>query len=169
MIINYSQIVGSQIVAMREQQAVGKVADLVLQKSDLKIKAVLLDKTFFFNPQKVVTFGDIIEYDKNALIIQNSDQIVNLEEVVTVAKAVKSKSYGVRQKVFTKSKKIVGYVYDYSIESSNGMLYNLYVKYLLADRLIARSSILEFTGNSFIIEDDYQLAKNNTIDNLAEA
>lgn len=160
MIVSYSQIVGSQVLAINEQRTVGKIADLVLQKSDLKVKAALLHKSFFFNKQLVITYDDVVEYDKSALVIQSEDNIVDTSEVVSIIQAIKSKLTGTGQKVFTKSKKFVGTAYDYTIESSNGLIYSIYVKHMLSDRIISRSCIIELKDNCFIIEDDFELVKN---------
>ena len=160
MIVSYSQIVGSQVLAIKEQKTAGKVADLVLQKSDLKIKAALLYKPFFFSQQKIIAYDDIVEYDKNALIIQSENDIIPLGEVVSVEQAFKAKLAGSSYKVYTKSKKYVGSVYDYTLESDTGLIFAIYVKYMLSDRIISRSNIIEIKDHHFVIDDDFELVKN---------
>ncbi len=161
MIVSYSQIIGSDVLSINEQKSVGKISDLVLQKSDLKVKAALLRQSFFYVPQKLVTYNDIIDFDNNAIVIQTEDNIVTLKEVIAVQKAIQASLCGINQKVMTKSGSLVGRVYDYTIDSTSGMIYSLYVHKLLLDKIIPRSIILELEKNIFLIEDDYELITNN--------
>lgn len=169
MIVSFSQVIGSDVLSVKEQKAVARVCDIVIQKTDLKIKAVLLSASLFSFAKKVITFDDISEFDTNAVVIQNEDDIVPLGEVVTVEQAIKSKLHGVGQKVMTKSKKMVGNVYDYTFDSESGLIYALHVRYLLTDRVINRASIIEISSNIFIIEDDFELVKNSAVGEAAEA
>lgn len=161
MIISYSQIVGKDILAIDEQKTVGKISDIVIQKNDLKIKGFVLHSSFFFNSPKAISFGDIVEVDQKAVVTQNQNNVLSLKELVSMDKAIKSKLYGLKQRVVTKSGKDIGYVYDYTIESSSGMIYSLYVKKYFSEKIIPRSIILEIKNNKYLIEDDYELIKNS--------
>ncbi|OQB06259.1 MAG: PRC-barrel domain protein [bacterium ADurb.Bin212] len=161
MIVSYSQIIGSEILAINEQKTVGKVSDVVIQKNDLKIKGFLLHSPFFFVPPKAIAFGDILEIDNRAVVTQKDENILPLKELVSIEKSIKSKLCGVKQRVVTKSGTAVGVVYDYTIESSTGLIYSLYVKKFLTEKIIPRSIILELKENIYTIEDDYELIKNS--------
>lgn len=161
MIVSYSQIIGSEILAINEQKTVGKVSDIVIQKSDLKIKGLVLQSPFFFVAPKAIAFGDVLEIDNRAVVTQREDNILPLKELVSIEKAIKSKQCGLKQKIITKSGTDVGYVYDYTIESGTGLIYSLYVKKFLTEKIIPRSIILELKDNVYIIEDDYELIKNS--------
>ncbi len=160
MILSYSQIISNDVLSINEQKSVGKVSDIVLQKTDLKIKAALLQQNFFFLPQKLVSFNDIVDFDSNALVIRTEDSVTLLKDMIAAQKAIKADLCGVNQKVITKSGSFVGKVYDYTIESTSGMIYSLYIRKLFSEKIIPRSIILELNGNTFIIEDDYELVKN---------
>ena len=157
MIVSYSQIIGSNILCIDEQAALGKVADIVLQKSDMKIKALLLHSAFFFVPPKVVIFDDITDFDRKAVIVQKEDDIVPINELVSVKQTLKAKMHGVRQRVYTKSGKYLGTVYDYTIDSASGLIYSIYVKHLLSDRILPRTVIRELNQKGYIVDDDYEL------------
>lgn len=161
MIVSYSQIVGSEILAINEQKTVGTVSEIALQKNDLKVKGFLLHSKYFFTTQKAITFNDIVEIGNSALVTQTTDNILPLKELVSIQKAIKAKLCGVNQRVVTKSGAIVGRVYDYTIESTTGMIYSLYIKHFFSDKIIPRSIILELKNNIYIIEDDYELIKNS--------
>ncbi len=168
MIVSYSQLIGNDILSIDEQKSAGRVADLVIQKTDLKIKAALVGKHFFWLPQKAVIFDDIVDINQSALVVQNSENIIRLKELLAIQKAIQSKCLGINQKVITKSGSAVGIVYDYTFDSTSGLLYSLHVKKFLTDKIIPRSIIVEYNNNIFIIDDDYELVKNtNTVPETA--
>lgn len=162
MIVSYSQIVGSQILAIEEQASVGRIADIVLQKSDIKVKAVLLASAVFFVPPKVVTFDDIVDFDNRAVVVQKEDDVVPLKEVISIQQAIKAKMKGAKHKVYTKSGKFVGTVYDYTFDSQSGLLYSLFVKHLMTDRIIPRTVICELNEKGFIIDNDFELIRSTS-------
>lgn len=167
MILSYSQIVGSDVLAIEDQASIGRVADLVLQKSDMKVKALLLHSRFFFVAPQAITFDDIVDFDTRAVIIQGEEDAVPLKELVSIQQALKAKMNGVKQKVYTKSGKFIGTVYDYTIESGSGLVYTLFVKHLVSDRIIPRSVICELSSKGYIIDDDFELVKSSVT--VAEA
>ncbi len=166
MIVSYNQIIGSSVLSVKEQKLCGKVAEVVLQKTDLKIKALILKKPYFLMREKAVSFSDILEFDKKIVVVNDEDSITDISELISVGEALKNRLKGRGQKTYTKSGKFIGIVYDYTIDSQSGLIYNLSVKNLLSDKLISRSSIIELKGSCFIIEDDYMLVKN--VESVAE-
>lgn len=160
MIVSYSQIVGSQVLSIEEQSSIGRVSDIVLQKSDIKVKAVLLGTAVFFVTPRVVTFDDIVDFDSRAVVIQKEDDAVSLAEVVSIKQAIKAGMKGVRHKVYTKAGKLVGTVYDYTLDSTSGLIYSLYIRHLLSERIIPRTVICELNDKGFIIDDDFELVRN---------
>lgn len=160
MIISYNQIVGSSVLAINEQASIGRIADIVLQKSDIKVRALLLHSPFFFVTPKAVTFDDIVDFDTKAVIVQDSDAVVSLNELVSIKQAIAAKMKGIRQKVYTKKGKLIGTVYDYTFESTSGLVYSLFVKHMLSDRIIPRTVICELNAKGFIIDDDFELIRN---------
>ena len=160
MIVSYSQTVHSALLAIEEQASIGRIADVVLQKTDLKVKGLILSVPFFFIKPRIVTFDDIIDFDKNAVVIQSAENAVPLAELVSIQQAINSGMRGVKHKVFTKQGKFVGNVYDYTFESSSGLIYSLYVKRLVTDRIIPRTVICELNEKGFIIDDDFELVRN---------
>lgn len=160
MIVKYTQIVHSPVYEIRAQQNLGNVLDLVIQKSDLSIKAaVVRTGPFFFSPKKVVGMTDIVEFSGNAVIVQDEDSAVPIKESIRIAEAIADRMYGVGQIVVTKSGKLIGRVYDYTFHNETGIIEKFYVKSLIHDRIISRTAVVKLDRKRMTIEDDFEMIK----------
>ncbi len=159
MIIRYSQVIHSPIIEIKTQSLLGKVLDIVLQKSDFSIKALLVKPSIFSFEKLVVTDADILEIVNNAVLVNDDNSISPLKDSPRVVQSIEAKAYGINQKVITKSGKVVGRVHDYTFDSQILKVINLYVKSLVSDRIIPSGSIHKFEKGKVIIDDDYEVAK----------
>jgi len=159
MIIRYSQVIHSPIIEIKTQSLLGKVLDIVLQKSDFSIKALLVKPSIFSFEKLVVTDADILEIVNNAVLVNDDNSISPLKDSPRVVQSIEAKAYGINQKVITKSGKVVGRVHDYTFDSQILKVINLYVKSLVSDRIIPSGSIQKFEKGKVIIDDDYEVAK----------
>ena len=159
MIVRYSQVIHSPIVEIKTQTLLGKVLDIVLQKSDFSVKAVLVKPSILSLEKLVVTDADILEIVNNAVLVNDEDSASPLKDSPRVVQSIEAKAYGVNQKVVTKSGKVVGRVHDYTFDSQLLKVINLYVKSMISDRIIPATSIHKFEKGKVIIDDDYEVAK----------
>ncbi len=162
MITRYSQVMHSQVVTLDEQQSLGSVTDIVLNKTDFTIKAFLIRTMPVIPMHKVISFSDVVEIASNAVLVQNEDAVSDMKDSVRVKEAIKAKIHGIGQRVYTKSKKFIGVVYDYTIHSETGKIIKIYVKTLLSDRIIGTETILKFEGKKIIIEDEFETITNKS-------
>jgi sporulation protein YlmC with PRC-barrel domain len=157
MIVKYSQIIHSPVLELKGQTRLGIVADLVIQKSDLTIKAVIVKNGLLNVNTRIATNADIIELNSGSVILRDDDSLVTFSEAERVKEAIKDKMYGVSQKVRTKSGKSIGRVYDYTIDNATCAIQKFYVKSLLDDRIISVGSIIKFEGKNITVKDDFEL------------
>lgn len=163
MIVKYSQIVGAPLLSLDDQKKIGKVLDIVLQKSDISIKGLIVKTGLILPLKKIVSSADIIETTNSAIVVKDESVLLPEKELPQISEAIKKKMFGVSQKVVTKSGTRIGYVYDYTLESESMMLSSIYVKNMLSDRIISRSAISEIEGKKIIIDDDFEIIKNTEI------
>ena len=159
MIVRYSQVVHSPIVEIRSQSLLGKVSEVVLQKSDFSVKAVLFKSSPLSLERRVVTETDILEITPQAVLVNDENSSESLSESPRVQQSLKTKSFGVGQKVVTKSKKRVGRVVDFTFDSQIMKIQNLYVKSMLSDRIIPSTVIEKVEGKTITISDDFEVSK----------
>lgn len=157
MIVQYSQIVHSPVLELKNQTKLGTAQDLVIQKSDLSIKAVIIKSSLFNLTTRVATSADIVELNSGSVIVRDDDSLVSLSEAERVKEALADKMCGISQKVKTKSGKSIGKVYDYTLDSTTFALQKIYVKSILDERIISVSSIIKFEGKNIVVKDDFEL------------
>lgn len=157
MIIKYSQIIHSPVLELRGQTRLGVATDLVIQKSDLIIKAVIVKNGLFNINTKVATNTDIVELNSGSVILRDDDSLVTLAYAERIREAIADKMYGIGQSVKTKSGKYIGKVYDYTIDNATCSIQKLFAKSLLDDRIISVSSITKFEGKNITVKDDFEL------------
>jgi len=159
MIVRYSQVIHSPIVEIKTQTLLGKVLDIVLQKSDFSVKAILVKPSIISLQKLVVTDADILEIVNNAVLVNDEDSISPLQDSPRVVQSIDAKAFGINQKVVTKSGKTVGRVHDYTFDSQLLKVINLYVKSIVTDRIIPSTSIQKFEKGKIYIDDDFEVAK----------
>lgn len=157
MIVKYSQIIHSPVLELKGQTRLGVASDLVIQKSDLSIKAVIVKYGLLNVNTRVATNTDIIELNSGSVIVRDDGSVVSLSEAERVREAISDKMYGIGQRVNTKSGKYIGRVYDYTLDNTTLSLHKLYVKSLLDERIISVSSIIKFEGKNIKVKDDFEL------------
>jgi len=160
MITRYSQILNSPVITLDEQVNLGVVSDIVLNKTDFTIKAFLVRTMPIIPIRKVVSFSDVVEVASNAVLVQNDDSICDMRDSVRVREALKAKAHGIGQRVYTKSRKFIGVVYDYTIHSETGKIMKLYVKTWISDRIIGTETVYKIDGKRIIIEDEFETISN---------
>lgn len=160
MIVRYTQIIHSPVFELRAQQTLGRVLDIVIQKSDLSVKAVIVrEGPFFFSAKKSVSMTDITEFSSSAVLVNDENSAVPIKESIRVAEAIRDNMFGIGQIVVTKSGKVVGRVYDYTFHNESGIIEKFYVKSMLSDRIISRTAVLKLDGKRMTIEDDFEVIK----------
>ncbi len=157
MIVKYSQIIHSPVVELKNQSRLGVTSDLVIQKSDLTIKGAIVRTGLFGLIKKAAAESDIVELNRSAVILNSNDSLVNISEVERIKEALNEKLYGINQSVKTKSGKLIGQVYDYTIDNATCAIQKFYVKSFLSERIIPVSAVTEIKGKRITIRDDFKI------------
>ena len=158
MIIKYSQIIHSPVIELKDQTRLGFASDLVIQKSDLSVKGVIVRTGLFGVVKKAAAESDIVELNRAAVILNDDNSLVNISELERIKESLREKLCGINQSVRTKSGKMIGRVYDYAIDNSTNAIQKFYVKSLFSDRIIPVSAVTEIKGKHIIIRDDFEIA-----------
>lgn len=161
MLVPYSKIINSNIVELKTQTLVGSVSDLVLQKNNFSVEGIVLKGGFFGGKTKAVSPKDILEITSKpvAILVNNTDSVVELDEMIRVKEAFQRGFHGVGQKVVTKSGKEIGKIYDFLVASDDLSVKKIYVKSLINERIISTDNVISFENSKkIIIKDDYETA-----------
>jgi uncharacterized protein YrrD len=161
MLVPYSKIIGSNIIELKTQTLVGSASDIVFQKSNLSIEAILLKGGLFNGKTKAISAKDILEITSKsvAVLVNDADSVIELSEMIRVKEAYQRGFHGVGQKVVTKSGKEIGRVYDFLVTSEDLVVQKIYVKSLINERIISTENVISFENSKkIIIKDDFGVA-----------
>ncbi|PIS07327.1 hypothetical protein COT78_04190 [Candidatus Berkelbacteria bacterium CG10_big_fil_rev_8_21_14_0_10_43_13] len=155
MLILYSKLIGAPIAEIKEAAKLGSITDFVINNDDLTIAAAVVEIGLpLISKKKIVSATDFVRIFKDGIIVSSDDAIVELDEIVRVAKLYEQKCHGLAQKVVTKSGQYIGHVYDYLINSNTGAIQKFYVKKMFTDRIIPASAVISMEGKLITIKDD---------------
>jgi uncharacterized protein YrrD len=161
MLINYSKIIDSNIIELKTGNLVGSVSDLVFQKSNLSVEGIIIKGGLLNRKIKAVSSKDVVQISNKpvAVLVNDTDSVIELDEMVRVKDAFRKGFHGVGQKVVTKSGKDIGKVYDFLVTSEDLVVQKIYVKSLISERIISTDNVISFENSKkIIIKDDFGMA-----------
>ncbi len=155
MLIEASKIIGLSVGALQEQIRVGKVKDLLVNSDTGALLGILVEKIPLpFFPLKGVSFQDVVEFDRQGVVINSGDSVLPLEELVRLKEAVKGpKLLGLRAR--TERGVGLGRVYDYLLDTTLGQVMKFYLKDIFQrQRVISREQVVKITKKEMIVMDE---------------
>ncbi len=169
MIVIYSKLIGLPIMELKTQTKLGNVEEIVFNKTNFKISGLVTKSSIipFINKTTIVASSDLIEISNEALIAQNCDSVISLDESPRIKELIKGGYHGINQKVYTKSGKYIGKVHDLYLETSTFEVVKILVRNIITERLIGANQIIEVKGKKIYIKDDYEISR--TKPSFAEA
>ena len=141
------------VAALKQEERVATVSHILVDDQSCKILGLIVS-VGLFRDKKFIAFDDITGLDSSAIVIHDSKDIVDIQDIVKAHSAYKKKVSLVGLRVRTESKKNLGTVYDYAISMTHGLVMQLMVSSLFHNRIIPRSKIVSITKKGNIVEDD---------------
>lgn len=149
----YTQTIGTPVLAISGTVA-GRIAEIVIDPETGKVLGFLLAP----KGREVIAPNDIIFWEQN-IFIHDEEDILETHEIIKVRDVLRKNIPIMRAKVFTKSGKYLGKVYDIGINPKFFMMTKLAVaKNVLGlfpydEKLIAHGDILEITKERIIVKE----------------
>jgi len=157
MILNYSKIIGSKIVTFEDGIILGEVADIVLVPDTMEIAAIVLKNQInIFTKTKIILNVDIIGIDKDVVAIKDEESITSLKDAPKVKEWIKMGFSGLKQKVITRSKSLVGIVYDYTVNCDTFVINTFLTNNLFIEKVVAINSVVEYKKKLIIVKDEFE-------------
>ncbi|MDO4219621.1 MAG: hypothetical protein Q4D22_00065 [Candidatus Saccharibacteria bacterium] len=170
MLVIGSKMIGCPVMSLHIGGQVAYVVDAVIDPEDLRVIAYILDGPAIQNDPDVgfiLVADDIRELNADSIIIDSTDILVNPEDVIRVSKILELNFSLIGLKVVTpKSKKKIGKVVDYTLDSQSMMIYQLIVQRPVGimaindpQLTINRSQIVEIDDYTVTIKHDKEQIK----------
>lgn len=155
MYITASKIFDLPVASLESKSKIGQVSNLFFSPDELVLVALEV-KTggFLFSKKLYLSSHDIIDFDKNGLVISSDGVLVESSEIVRIKEIIKAKISVYGQKAVTKSNKYLGKIFDLLIDSETCGITKFYISNLLQERILDRNKVEKVTPKAVIFSDE---------------
>lgn len=160
---------GMAVGALDEGVKIGAVRRIVVNPESIKLIGFVIKSGTVLAAIKAVSFLDVVDIDRNGIVIRSRDSLVEIGEVVRIGELVKKRFSLIGLPVRTKDKKNFGRVIDAVVETTTGDILRIYTKYLFRDLVFERSQIQKVTLGEVVVKDDSGEAKAKSVSVPGEA
>lgn len=159
MLIELKRLEGMAVGALNEGAKIGVVRRIVINPENIKLIGFVVKLGVIIPAIKAVSFLDVVDIDRNGIVIHSRDNLVEVGEVVRIGELVKKKFSLIGLPIRSKAGKNFGRIADAVVESTTGDILRIYAKYLFRDFVFERSQIHKVTLSEIIVKDDPGEAK----------
>jgi uncharacterized protein YrrD len=159
MLIELKKLEGMAVGALDEGVKIGAVRRIVVNPESIKLIGFVIKSGTVLAAIKAVSFLDVVDIDRNGIVIRSRDNLVEVGEVVRIGELVKKRFSLIGLPVKTKGGKSFGRVVDAVVETTTGDILRIYTKYLFHDFVFERSQIQKITLGEVVVKDDSGEAK----------
>jgi len=150
-----SELIDMPIGAIDEQSKVGTIEEIVISPEDGKLLGLIVGSGILGFNKSSIGWQDILDADKNGLVIQTSDNLLSVEDNIRISEVIQTGFSLDNLPVETKSGQKLGNINDYSLNMESGNLSKIHVHQLLPpqDRIISRSNIISINKDKVVVRD----------------
>lgn len=155
MFITTSKIINLPVAALDSSSKVGEVNRLIFDPEKLTLMGVEVKiKSFFRSQKKYLSFIDIIDFDKNGLVVKDNESLLDLSELIRFEKVLKNKISILNQKAYTESNKYLGKVFDLLIDVESAHIYKFYLANFFNEQIFTSDKIVKINNEGVFFSDD---------------
>jgi len=154
MLIDLSKLNNLPVGSFEAEEKVGKVLRPLLNPDEGRVIGFAVLTRELLPKLKVLSIQDVVDIDRNGLVIRSADSLVDSKEIVRIAEILKKKFDLIGLKTYFKSGEKLGKVSDAVIESQTGDVTRIYVGSLFKSFAFEKSKIFEITWTKVLIKDE---------------
>jgi len=152
MLIELTKLENMPVGAMDEGAAIGKVKRALVSPEEKKLLGITVKTAAFFGKILVAAIQDIVDIDRDGVVIRSRESLVAPDEIVRIKEISKKKFSLIGLRAKNKSGKTLGRVSDAVVETETGAICRLYVKSFFQELVFARSQIEKITWTEVIFK-----------------
>jgi uncharacterized protein YrrD len=159
MLVQSNHVIGKPVIGVQEGRMVATIDLAIINPDNLKLAGFYCSGPWSQKKQMIVQIQDIKSIQNDKVLIDSSNDITPLEDLVRIQPLAKLKFNLNGKSVRTESKKNLGKVSDYAINLSTFEIQKIYVNQSIFKNLgmhnllIDREQILELTDHEIIVSD----------------
>ena len=154
MLIQTSTIIGLPIAAIDSESKIGQVENIVIDPESGELAGFIVKPHQLFSKNKILSIFDVIDIDKNGLVVKSEENLLNLSEIVKIERIIKKNIKIIGQRAVTESNKHLGRVSDLLIDTESSFVVKYYLHGILEDRIISNDKMIKITKKALIFSDD---------------
>lgn len=158
MLILGSRLTNIPIMGLQTGSRLAVTKTPVIDPSNLKILAYQVEGVLLSEHPSFIRINDVRELSDIGMIIDSNDEFVGVDDVIKIKEAYELKFNPINMLVIDESKRKLGKVYNYSLDTDNFVIQQLNVKPSIlkslsdSELLIHRSQIVEINNQEIIVK-----------------
>lgn len=159
MLIPVSRFIGSHVLSLQTGMPLARISEPIVDPRNLKITAFRVIGGGLSNPESVLHCEDIREFSEIGAIVDSSDSLMPLDDLVRLKKIISFNFHPVGIKVITKNGTKLGKVASFGVSIDTYEIMQIYVQPTLMKSLsmtgttINRSQIISVNRERFLVKD----------------
>jgi len=157
MLLLGSRLNDTPIMSLQTGTKLASTKNAIIDPTNLKIVAYEVDGPMLNERPSLIRIADVRELSDVGMIIDSSDEFINASDVISIEKIYKLGFKLLGLNVIDESKRKLGKVNDYSLDTSSFVIQQLSVSRGIikslseTEMLIHRSQIVEINDNAIIV------------------
>jgi len=154
MFIQATQILNKPVFAEEEKEEVGQVLEIIIDPENGQILGFLVSQPFA--KPSVVSNMDVLDISNDAIVINSANSLISPSEIIKIQEILNQKIKILGARAETESKKPLGRIEDFIIETETGSLMKFYIKsgFFSPLLILPATSVLKIEKNKVIFSDD---------------
>lgn len=164
MLYKASHIMGLPIAAIEEKEKIGAIREIVIDRKDASIIGFIVDVGgVLFHNKKFISQVDVLDIDEHGVTTRTNENIIDPSQVVRVKKIVDDGFRLVGMPTYTRSKKYLGRVNDYVIDTKTLSVIKFYINNLLDHKIFDYKKVYKIKKDKIIFKDDVEKVRTQVL------
>lgn len=126
MLIQAKDVLNKPVFAQDIEDTVGRISDIIIDPENGKIVAFSVAR--FLQKPKIVSEVDVLDLTKDGLLINSENALVLPSELVRIKEIIDQEIRIINSKAVTESKKSLGIIEDFLIDTETAGVAKFYIK-----------------------------------------
>lgn len=158
MFIEAKKLIGLPIAALDTQSKIAEIQKILVDPNNGNVLGFLVSSGGIFAPKKVVSAIDIRDWDKNGLVIDSIDNMIEPNDIVRIKDVLDQKIDLLGMKAKTESGKNLGSIENFLIETETNCVIKYYLKDLVSKaRIYPAEKVVRIEKQAIIFSDDVEI------------
>lgn len=170
MFIQASKILKMPVGIIETRSKVGEVEQILVDLKNGEIIGFLIKIGGFFNQHKVLSVKDILDFDRNAIVIKKIDDLLEINEIVRAKKIISDNDFIIGMQAFTESNQYLGRVFDFVFNIDDLQITKFYIHQWFNEKILPIDKVIKIDNHKIIFSDDIikprKLKKNNIFEKI---